>query len=165
MRGGREEGERDTAHLGNSTQRRDLKSGKRWQSICGWMLASRLFLCLAAQPHASATWTGQWVLRKWKLSYNISLRKTLPRWDSPQTQPSLPQHNDATPAAFFLILWIFIELPECVLLGISKKYESWPLPSKGLCLSAERNGPTWTIWRGAQGRPVFSVRMRAWEGR
>lgn len=111
-----------------------------------------LFLCLAAQPHAFATWTGQWVLWKWKLSYNISLRKTLPRWEAPQTYvwpslpqtlcwPSLSQHNDTTPAAFFLIPWIFIELPECALLGISKKYKSWPLPSKGLYLSAERK---WT---------------------
>lgn len=43
-------------------------------------------LCPAAQPRASAHWAGQRRLRKGK----VSLRKTLPKEETPQIRPSQP---------------------------------------------------------------------------
>ena len=113
---------------------RDLKSGKRQQSIYWWMLAPRLRFS-ALQPNRMPPLPG--LVSTYLGSGNFpNLRKPLPEMgNSPNT--ALPANNDTTPAGFFLIPWIFTELQECALLGISKKYESWSLPSKGLHLAAE----------------------------
>lgn len=58
-----EGGERDTADLGNPTQRNQQKTTEHLEmDAC----SQALVLCLAAQSHASAAWAGQQVLKKWR---------------------------------------------------------------------------------------------------
>lgn len=160
MRDGREGGERDAAHPGDPTKRRDLKSGKRWQSIYRWMLASRL--CFSAShpnpmpllPGLVSEYYGSGSSEK-----HCRNRK-LPKHSPPSPNIMIPHLQPSF--WFYEYLLSSQSVPSW---GFQRNTSHGPYLQKVFIYLQRGSEPTWTIWRGAQGRPLFSVRMRAWEGR
>lgn len=177
VRDGREGGERDAAPPGNSTQRRDLKLGKRWQSICQWMLASRL--CFSAlQPNPMPLLPG--LVSEYYGSGNFPIisasEKHCRDGKLPKHMfgPPSPKHYVGPPSPNIMIPHLQTSFWFHEYLLSSQSVPSWVFQrntNHGPCLQKvfiylqRGSGPIWTIWRGAQGRVLFSVRMRAWEGR